>query len=343
MKRCLTRKTLFFTTLVLAYVNINLNAATVSYVQVKPFKNNHFDFGTWDPSQGDVFKQKTRCVASANDNQKNPAPGALNFNYQFSVSATNGFYVYLNGDNSLTGDDERLPITIQHKDTRENTNRETLSNGAEDTHSHSGQFKNCKADPNPALYPKGNNSQVRVSIAENDIYELKAGDYSEALTASVRGGSDTITTASSATINPTITIPEMIKISGLDTINLPNWTGSGPLSAESEFCVFSNTPTYSVTLSTTNTSGNLFRLKENSSTEFINYTVMFDDDLDASDSGALSSGVLSSGYLGDLGLNIKDCTSGENASIYIEVTDSDLRSAFSGTYSDILTIVVEPN
>lgn len=137
----------------------------------------------------------------------------------------------------------------------------------------------------------------------------------------------------------TLTINDIVHISGLSTIALGTYSGNSlPKSASDNFCVYRNgTGNYKLTIASANASGTQLRLYDG--TNYINYT------LDYTDASGTSTNIgtvtASSRAAGGVATNAT-CVghTADNGTMTATVTATDLDAAQPGIYTDTLNLTV---
>jgi len=139
---------------------------------------------------------------------------------------------------------------------------------------------------------------------------------------------------STGTSDVTIIKEDAVQISNVDDLDLGTMNlASADITATDEVCVFNTTATYSVTVSSSN---GVFELRDGA--EAIPYAVSWADD-DLVPAGVVY-GVAETAQLGD---NLDPtCGAGTNASFGITITQADFNNAAAGTYTDTLTLLINP-
>ncbi|MBL4680916.1 MAG: hypothetical protein JKY88_09355 [Pseudomonadales bacterium] len=305
---------------------------------VKLDKFSDVNLGLWASGDGDQTWTNLHCVASSNYNNKfnDPppikTPPAVHMPYQFRVkdrAAPAGYYLYLDDDDTNTGS-SRLQVSFEHRDIKEGTAFEGLSDNVYDAHGHDGQFNKCK---------NGKNSELRLVINSAELSKARAGTYTGNFQFRVRGGSSG-TKVRSRQISFTIDVAESVRISGLNNIPLGSWSGVGDLTGSETFCIYSNNAAaaYNVLISSSQQDGaGNFRLANGTLTSFINYSIRFAD-------SALGAGV-AVGLLplsGNGSNGQADCGGVSNARLIVDLAEVDLVGSSSDTYSDTITLLVAP-
>tara|TARA_R110002111_G_scaffold139222_3_gene204997 strand:+ start:1296 stop:2285 length:990 start_codon:yes stop_codon:yes gene_type:complete len=311
------------------------NARLRDYVNVAALSNRNL--GTWSAGDGDRVWQSTHCVASSNYNNtyNDPppvvSPAAVHEPYQFRITdtaAATGYHLYLDDDPSNTGN-ARIEATFEHRDIKVGTGYEVLSDGVYDTHGHTGQFKRCN---------NGDNSEIQMTLNETELVNARAGQYRGRFEAEATGGSSG-TTTHSRNLVLRVTVAEIVRVSSLDNVLLGNWSGSGDMQGDETFCVYSNNDSagYTIDFSSPNKSGNVFRLGNDTLTEFVEYDLVFAD-------SALGTGTaVGRRTVSGTGSNsAADCGSVDNARISVNVSAASLGAATPDSYSDTITLLVAP-
>lgn len=144
---------------------------------------------------------------------------------------------------------------------------------------------------------------------------------------------------STGDLDVSVEIADRVQISGLNDIDFGAYAGSGDLNGGDAFCVYRNgTGAYSVTITSAEAAGGSFRLSNG--TDFIPYSVSFNDDADIAGGSAVSAGdtLNGAGHASSV-----SCGGSSNASIGVSIAASALQAAPSGVYTDTITLLVEPN
>ncbi len=173
------------------------------------------------------------------------------------------------------------------------------------------------------------------------IFTLMA---SSTATASIQGELGSTSTASTVV---SLEIVDRININGINDIDLGQFNGAEDLVGGSAFCVFRNGgDDYELTISDAESiiakPGNKdkFLLSSDSAQESVEFSVMVDDDDDASNGSLITKGAT----VQFSGSKEIDCTkNGENASIEVRILASDLIELSTGSdYSGTLVLNVAP-
>lgn len=311
------------------------NARLRDYVNVEGFSDKNL--GTWSAGDGDRVWTNTRCVASSNynNNYNDPppivSPPAVHEPYQLRVTdsaAATGYYFYLDDDDSNVGN-ARIPAEIKHRDAKVGTSFEILSDDVYDSHVHTGQFKRCN---------NGDNSELEVTLSETDLENARAGAYRGRFVVQAIGGSAG-TTTHQRNLVLRLNVSEIVRVSSLDNITLGNWGGSGDMTGDETFCVYSNNDSagYTLEISSPNETAGQFRLSNGGATEFVNYSLTFADSL--AGAGTTVTGAPSAGTGNN---QFADCDNTNNARVSVTVPAANLGAATPGSYSDTITLLVAP-
>lgn len=126
----------------------------------------------------------------------------------------------------------------------------------------------------------------------------------------------------------------VVLLSGVADLDLGQYNSTATdLSASDDVCVFNSTATYSVTVA-----GNGSAFELSNGTETIPYSVLWTTS--AAPAAALTHQTALGGNLGDrTSLN---CNGGTNANFEVQVSAVDFNAAVPGTYTDTLTLMIEP-
>lgn len=143
---------------------------------------------------------------------------------------------------------------------------------------------------------------------------------------------------STGSLDVSVAITDRVQITGLNDIDFGAYTGTGALDGNDAFCVYRNgTGAYNVTVSSAEADGGTFRLRNG--TDFIAYSVTFNDDADITGGSAVTSGQT---LAGSGSANSLTCGGASNASLGVSIAANDLQAAASGNYIDTITLMVAP-
>lgn len=147
-------------------------------------------------------------------------------------------------------------------------------------------------------------------------------------------------TRSEGSLDITLSVPPLVRISGLDDLDLGTFQGTG-LSGTDQLCVWSTTRAYRVIAEGDGTGGS-FTLTGGDNGDALAYDVQW-----AATAGAGSGDALTSGTaLGNQSTSAatSDCNGGANpnATVIVTVADTELASVTEDTYAGTLTLTVEP-
>lgn len=318
--------------LVMLIMPVTAMARFADHLEVRNIPNT--SFGVWIQA-GSVSARARSCISSASDDSPRPRGWfAWQMPYQVKVADLGGggdFYLYLDGDTSNTGN-RRIGISLSHRDLHDGGAFEILSHNAYDSHSHVGSFRNCLQN--------GDNSELRINITGNELNGKVSGYYTGTFSLTAIGGVwGSATDSDTFTVDITIQARPEVMISRLDNLNLGTHSGLGDIYAEERFCVYSSSGggSYNMTISSTNQDGggNFFL---DGALGQIPYDLDFIDQGSGPGTTSVGSGTLSGfGNSAD-----PDCNGSNNATLSVFIRERDLQRSKSGTYSDRLTILVEP-
>lgn len=146
-------------------------------------------------------------------------------------------------------------------------------------------------------------------------------------------------TTSTGSVDVSVDIGQLIKISNLKDIQLGAYAGGpNPLSASSDFCVYRNgSDKYNITMSGNGTA-NAFTLSQGP--DVLPYSVEF---VNGSTTLPVTSGTLIGNQAG-ANTTSESCSNGSanNASVTVKVENADLSAAPAGSYAGTLTVIVAP-
>ncbi len=151
----------------------------------------------------------------------------------------------------------------------------------------------------------------------------------------------TVGETSEATSDISLTVNNLVKISGIADWAIGTYTGPSSLTlTKQERCVVAgnddSTPSYQVTIESDTGAFKLDRTAGNA--DDIAFTVAWNDE--AADGGtAVEHGVA---LTGQTGIHTLLATATENANLRIVVTESDIEGAQSGTYEATLSVEIAP-
>lgn len=162
-----------------------------------------------------------------------------------------------------------------------------------------------------------------------------------ASTSAFAANDGTLGATSTGDLTVSLSVADRVQISGLDDILLGAYGGTGGLTGSSAFCVYRNgTGAYNLTVSSGNQDGSAFRATDDG-TNFIGYTVRFDADNNASDGTLAASGTQITDLSGNS--SATNCGGNDNAALDVIFTEADLQAAPTGSFSDVITLLVEPS
>ncbi len=330
----------FFTTVVLTSLPALGAAGQADYFNIYNVPNSQLTFGTWSIGMGTQSRTATFCIASANYNNayNDPppvvSPPAVHENYEvktLSRYSTPGYYFFLDRNGSNTGN-ARLAFTMEHIDTLDGNTWLPMSHNTFDSHSHDGQFRNCK---------NGKNSQLRVTIPASELENARAGPYRAKLRIEGYGGSSQ-TATDADNFRADITVSDIVRVSSVNDIDFGIHVPGQNREGTSEFCVYSNNDaaSYSLTVSSPNQVGNNFYLSgQDGVTDTIAYDLYFNDVISGGNGTSVGAGAIA----GNGSNSANDCGGADNAKLTVVVNDMEIVQSTTGEYQDTLTILVAPN
>jgi len=148
-------------------------------------------------------------------------------------------------------------------------------------------------------------------------------------------GNGSLGASTAGTIDLNIVVPNLVQISMLNDVNLGAWSGSN-MTAFEQFCTFSSTRSYRVTASSAHGVGNRFYM-ENAGTT-LRYVVRWYDSNNFSRN--LRNNQASATFSSNA--TAVDCGGITNSRVRIRVRNNWAAATPAGTYTDTLTLVIEP-
>ncbi len=288
--------------------------------------------GTWDDA-GTVATDNLFCIQSS---KKKSTTNSNDFcPYEVEVRSSDGanqFYLYLDNDNSNTGDN-RILVTLQHRDILDGNVYEILSEDVFESQSHYGQGKNCNQN--------GDNSQLRVEISGTELSGKTAGTYTGNFELRGEGGVNFKKKDDedfSISINVSTSDPQ-VQISGLDDFVLGDFNGSGNVTASDSFCAYAESTGYRISVSGNNQdqAGNYF-LSSAAGNNLLPVQLAYA----ANGTGPGTINLTGQNVTGLSGSSTIGCNDTNNATLTLSIDEQDLRSATSGTYTETLILLMEP-
>lgn len=140
---------------------------------------------------------------------------------------------------------------------------------------------------------------------------------------------------------------QLVKGDGARISNLQDFNfGAGltlPPRQIDDICIYSTTGAYTITASSNGngTGGPQFRMLSATSTEFVRYLVEFRDDTFSQNGDALTHNVASAVY-NNADTVSDSCSGGVNSRLILEIHAPTFNAATPDTYTDTLTLLVQP-
>lgn len=149
----------------------------------------------------------------------------------------------------------------------------------------------------------------------------------------------TLSTTSTGTSLVSLSVGTGVQISSVNDIALGAYSGTGNLSGQSTYCVHKVGGTnYQITLTTDQAS---FQVFSATTTDTIAFSVLVDDDIDASVGGAAIAYNTASGSL--VGHTAANCGGNDNAAMQVSFIEANLQAVSSANdYQATVTMLVEP-
>lgn len=151
----------------------------------------------------------------------------------------------------------------------------------------------------------------------------------------------TLGPTSTFSYNVTITIPERVRVSNIQNLAFGLYPGSGNVTQSQGMCIYSNTSGggYDVTL-LGDGAGNAFTISQGPNT--IPYRVFWNDVAGSVGEVEATSGITLSGQTGAHRTSLS-CGGSDNANISILMEEGNVQGQPNGSYTGVLSIIIEPN
>lgn len=286
----------------------------------------------WSGVSNNLEGSDTYCTLSCNNNCRRPRHYDVAAYTSGPTDGAGNFYLTHTGDGSTT-----LRVFLDWTNpvvgTFTLTNYSVTGYTAPPSSPFAPGATNC-GDPN-------SQNTITMRVAEADLASALAGTYAGTLQIDVcrLNGSGTSTLECLVPVSFSVTLPELIQITQLQDFNLGVWSGLGAAQSSDDFCVFRNGyGGFSITAAGSNDAGGSFRL--GSGSNFVPFSVEFGSGgawHPVSPSTTLSSSL--TGFAGD---STRNCGGGTTHSMRVTVQESDLNNADVGSYSDVITVLVQP-
>ncbi|MFL0810490.1 MAG: hypothetical protein K6L76_08755 [Agarilytica sp.] len=151
-------------------------------------------------------------------------------------------------------------------------------------------------------------------------------------------------TTSTGTLDVDLIIPDLVRITDLDDIDLGTYTGTGTETGNDDMCVFRNgAGNYSVTVTTNKGDFRISRGSGGTAAEDIDFSAYWNDATTTTGRAALTYNTALTTQTGAYTTDT-DCDSGGslNANFSVEIAESDMQTKNPNTYSATVTIVIAP-
>jgi hypothetical protein len=270
-----------------------------------------FDFGTWTASQGDVASDSDFCVLSTRGNSGNPG------DYSVTPNPLSSGTFHLSGPGGAA-----IPYTLTFVDLL-NGGSEQLTPSLRTVRDKTG-VSNCNGVQN---------ARLMVAFSANDLAAAPTGTYQQSVSFHAQNNNGS---SSFEIFTIVISIPDQVRISELDPIDLGSFDGVNDLSGVDDLCVYRNNggADYRVVASADG-AGGAFTLTNG--VDVLPYRVDWDD---GGGFVALSTGIAAA-MTGANQLSI-DCGGVNNAVVQVTVNGVDMSTAAPGVYASTLTLLIEP-
>ena len=149
----------------------------------------------------------------------------------------------------------------------------------------------------------------------------------------------TLGTSSTGDFDITVTVAELIQISGMTDVTFGTYSGSGDLDNDYQVCVYRNNASAQYTITATATEG-AFQVENGG--DNIPYTVFFNDVTGTAGEVALTYNTATATQTG-ANTQATDCSTGGNsANVHIRMLEADLQAAPANSYSGTVILQADP-
>jgi hypothetical protein len=275
---------------------------------------DNLEFGLWTPAQGNVSASDDFCVAAQRANSRRPGP------YAVRVTPLASTVFELRG---IVDPAAVIPLALTFQD---------LTDGVTSPLVPATFSPREQAGVLPCSGV--NNARLIATALASGIVAAPPGEYQGQF--QFTGQSIPPKTQISRNFQVRLRVAEMIRISGLDSIDLGAFDGVNSRQGEDDFCVYSNgmTGRYTVT-GYGQGGGGAFQVASGAGT--LPVQVEYDD---GTGLAPMTPGAPAQKQNADR-VSI-DCIGGSNAQIRTTVEAADLRNAPAGTYAGEITLIVAP-
>lgn len=191
----------------------------------------------------------------------------------------------------------------------------------------------CTSPPKPVT--------LTILITQANLQAATPGTYTSSLNLTVKDTKSPYS-ADTATINITLTIPNLVDITKLSDLTFTPTT----LTQSENVCVYSNETTpshnYKITATGNGVAGNPFSIVNGS--DYIRYSVTWYNKIGGSSGGGAALSLTSGTATGNItgGSSSLNCGGGNNASFSVTINPTDLYSVPAATYTGTLSFLVAP-
>lgn len=282
----------------------------------------NLDFGTWDPSAGDVTMSGDFCVVSVQGNV-NQSTTATPYAAMAENRDATPYELAAVGNGT-----DAVAVTVTFVDLVTSI-PETLTPDVFTAQTKTG------AVGTPSDCPSGLNARLRIDITASALGQVSAGNYRGRFAFTAEGGNGSETRTSNFTVD--VTVPDLVRISQMDDIGLGTFDGINDAVGTDSICVYRNDASgaYAIT-ATGDGAGSAFELADGGNV--LPYQVEYDDG---------TGFVLMSA--GGMPLNranadpgAVDCGGASNAQVRVTVFATDMDVAPVGNYGGTLTLLISP-
>jgi hypothetical protein len=282
----------------------------------------NMDFGTWDPSAGNVSRTSDFCVISVQGNVNSSTPIT-----PYAAMVENRDAAAYELDPVGVGSDV-IAVTVTFVDLV-SSGSETLTPDVFTSQTKTG------AVGTPSNCPSGLNARIRIDISGSDLSRVVAGNYRGRFSFTAQGGNGSETRTKNFTID--VTLPDLVRISQMDDLDLGTYDGINDSTGTDFICVYRNglSGAYNIAAQGDG-AANAFEIADGSNA--LSYQVEYDDGTGFVILTAAGAPL----NRANADPNATDCGGVSNAQVRVTVFAIDMDAVPVGNYAGTLTLTVAP-
>jgi hypothetical protein len=281
----------------------------------------NINLGLWD-GFSDITFNNGMCVTSKRKNQTTSF-----FQRVSGTSGDNGNLFIL--ENTSTG--EQIPFKIEKYDPLTSVYSDVTPNSIQKVSDDSiGDCSSYGQSP----------YEHRVSILQVDMDLVSPGEYTTTIEIDTRARSNRTRPEVYDSYTISINIPYQIQVNMLDDILLGTYSGTGDLSGDEIFCIYTHGENYSLNISDDSVTNGFYLHNDVDINDQIPIEFLITMTNFLPTYYYINEGATYNGLLGDEKIN---CTGGQEVLTRVNILESDILAAkYGGDYRSIFTIIVSP-